>query len=100
MISIDIALQKVNSYLEESDSKLSGEVVLLEGETMEYEFGWVFFYQSKKFVETGNILLALAGNAPIIINKYDGSMHFTGTAHPVEKYIADYMKEFRKKYPK
>ena len=91
MISIDIALQKVNSYLEESDSKLSGEVVLLEEETMEYAFGWVFFYQSKKFVETGNILLALGGNAPIIINKYDGNMHFTGTAHPVEKYIADYI---------
>lgn len=69
----------------------------LEEETMEFEFGWVFFYQTKEFIETKNILHALGGNAPIIINKHDGGMHFTGTAYPVEKYIADYMEEFRKK---
>jgi hypothetical protein len=32
------------------------------------------------------------GNAPIIIDKNDGSIHITGTALPVEKYIRDYMK--------
>lgn len=98
MISRDIALEKVNSYFKESESNLSYDVIVLEEETMEFEFGWVFFYQTKEYVETGNILYALGGNAPIIINKYEGTMHFTGTAYPVEKYIIDYMEEFRKRY--
>lgn len=98
MISKNIALEKINSYFKESKSNISYDVVVLKEETMEFEFGWVFFYQTKAFAETKNILYALRGNAPIIINKHDGSMYFTGTAYPVEKYIADYMEEFRKKF--
>lgn len=98
MINASIALENVKHYLNSSDgqTQFSYDIVVLEEETMEFELGWVFFYQTKEFVETGDILSALGGNAPIIINKYDGSMHFTGTAYPVEKYIVDYIKEYKK----
>lgn len=68
------------------------EIAILDGETMEYDFGWVFFYQSKAFMESGNISLALAGNAPVVVTRKDGKAHITGTALPLEQYLARFEK--------
>jgi hypothetical protein len=55
--------------------------------TIERAFGWVFFYDSKRHVETGDFRDALAGNAPIVVTKSDGQVHVTGTAFPIEHYL-------------
>ena len=47
MISKDIALEKVNSYLKQSKANMSYDIVVLEDETMEFEFGWLFFVKRK-----------------------------------------------------
>ena len=65
----------------------------IDDETIEKEYGWVFFYQTEKYLRTGNIIDALAGNAPYIVNKYTGELIETGTANPVEEYIAEYESE-------
>lgn len=64
--------------------------VILDEHTIEKEFGWIFFYSSQKYEETDNISYALAGNAPIIVNKFNSSIHITGTAFDIEYYIAEY----------
>jgi hypothetical protein len=69
------------------------ELVIIDDETIEKEYGWVFFYQTKEYLKTGNIIDALAGNAPYIVNKYNGELIETGTANPVEEYIAEYESE-------
>lgn len=66
--------------------------VILEQQTISEEFGWVFFYQSQKYVETGEFRHKLAGNAPFIIDRETGSLHVTGTARPTEFYINNYKK--------
>jgi hypothetical protein len=65
----------------------SGGLVLLEGKTIERGFGWVFFYENKRFVETGEIGARLIGNSPLIVSRQDGKIYVTRTAHPVEFYI-------------
>jgi len=65
------------------------EIIILDDETIEKEFGWVFFYTSRKFLETGNVLHALVGNAPIIVDK-NGTLHMTGTSKPIEEYIREF----------
>lgn len=65
-------------------------VVVLENETIEHEWGWVFFYQSKEYLKTGDFRHALAGNAPYIVNRKNGQIRVTGTAHPIEYYIQEY----------
>jgi hypothetical protein len=52
----------------------------------------VFFYNSKKFLETGESGRRLAGNGPIIVDKEDGSIHPFGTAKRPEEYIKEYGK--------
>ena len=52
-------------------------------------FGWVFFYQSKAYL-AGDDSAALAGNAPIIVARDTGQVTVTGTAQPIEAYLAAY----------
>ena len=61
--------------------------MVLDEETITKEYGWVFFYTSRHFQETGDLNEAVFGNAPIIVDKEDGSLHVTGTAQPTEYYI-------------
>ena len=88
MLSQAEASQLVKAHLE---SNAEFDCVVLEQETLEYDFGWVFFYNSREFVLTGDIRMSLAGNAPIIVERSTGRLLPTGTAHPVE----DYVKAFR-----
>lgn len=63
---------------------------ILDDETIEKEWGWVFFYQSRAFIESGDFRDMVGGNAPIIINKSTGKLTHTGTAHDIDHYIKEY----------
>ena len=69
------------------------ELAIIDDETIEKAYGWIFFYQTRDYLKTGDMLDTLVGNAPYIVNKYTGEIIETGTAYPVEDYIADYEKE-------
>ena len=66
------------------------EIIILDDGTIEKPWGWVFFYTSKKLHETNDIKYAVAGNAPIIVERESGKLLITGTAYPVEYYIQNY----------
>ena len=57
---------------------------MLVDSTIERDWGWVFYYNSALFLESGNISDALAGNSPYIVNRSTGEIQVTGTAHPIE----------------
>jgi hypothetical protein len=65
------------------------EAVILDDLTVEDDFGWVFFYQSRAYTKTGDPSQMLVGNAPIIVDR-EGALHETGTSAPVEEYIRAY----------
>jgi len=66
------------------------ELAILSEHTIETDFGWVFFWNSRKYMETDEFQYALAGNAPLIVDRRDGSIHETSTAEPIEKIIEHY----------
>ena len=66
------------------------EVVLREEYTEEHPFGWVFFFNSRRYVETRNLSYALAGNGPLIVDRRDGSIHQMSTAYSLESSIRAY----------
>lgn len=65
-------------------------LVVLEEETIEKEYGWIFFYTSRRFNETGDPNYLVAGNAPIVVNRRTGKLTWLGTAEPFEKYLRQY----------
>jgi Immunity protein 35 len=68
------------------------ELVILDENTIERPWGWVFFYTTRGW-STGDLRYAIAGNGPLIINRIDGAITTCGTAEPVECYIERYEAE-------
>lgn len=65
-------------------------LIILDDATIEKPWGWVFFYTSRRFHETGDVRYALAGNAPYLVERATGRVLATGTAYPTADYIANY----------
>jgi Immunity protein 35 len=74
------------------------ELVLLEEKMLELDFGWGFFYQSRAYLESRDFRDALLGNAPLIVDKSDGSLYVTGTAHPFDYYVEQHRRRRLKRY--
>jgi Immunity protein 35 len=56
--------------------------------TIAKPYGWIFFYQAKEFLDDGTESARLVGNAPIIVNRNTSELRVTGTARPLDHYLA------------
>jgi hypothetical protein len=74
------------------DIVCGGDARIVREATIAKPYGWIFFYQSKEFLDNGTPLAQLAGNAPIIVNRNTGELRLTGTARRLEHYLAEYEK--------
>ena len=90
MISPTQARRIVRDYLDQLERDTGEELEVVDAETIEKPFGWVFVYNSRAYLRTGEFSDRLAGNAPLIVDRETGKLHVTGTAKPVEDYIAEY----------
>ena len=92
MITFEEAKAKVEKLINKPDPHWADKptLVVLDNQTIEKEWGWVFFYQSLEFIESGDFKDMLAGNAPYIVNRNTGEFVVTGTALPIEDYISKY----------
>lgn len=97
MITKEQATNIANEYILERSKRGKHILQLMLERTIEFELGWVFFYQTKEFIETRDRMKALIGNAPIIINKKTGEIKVTGTAHHINRYIIEYFQQEEKK---
>jgi Immunity protein 35 len=96
MIDFDQAMNLMKNYVAEQQ-KLTDPEILMDGndfvivdDFIERHYGWVFYYQPKKFIETGEIQYSILGNSPVLINKEDGSMYDLGTHRSIESALRDY----------
>ena len=98
MLSFEEARERALAQVRSRPSDLppGDELVLLEDDTLEREWGWVFFFGSRRWRETGDPAHASRGDGPLIVNRHDGSVHATGTAHSGEYYVTQYDTEYRR----
>jgi hypothetical protein len=92
MINYDQARKRVvdTVLLDVNVLAAGNEIIIVDEATIERPWGWVFFYTSRKWHETRDVRYALAGNAPLIVDKTQGDIYVTGTAYPIAYYIANY----------
>jgi hypothetical protein len=83
-VDLDLATKIAEEYVGQLKTNGEFQLVLLSGATIEREFGWVFFWGPS------DPSIMLAGNAPFIVDRRDGSIHVTGTAYPIEEYMESY----------
>jgi len=72
------------------DLVCEGEARIVRESTIAKPYGWIFFYQSKEFLDGGSFSAQLAGNAPIIVDRNTFELRVTGTAEPLERYLKQY----------
>jgi hypothetical protein len=65
-----------------------GAYAILDELTQRVDFGWVFFYESRAFLATGDWSRRLVGNAPIAVTD-GGTAQFTGTGAPLERILEE-----------
>jgi hypothetical protein len=94
MTNVEDALRLVEEYLRRKYAHKPYELVVMKSLTREEDFGWVFFFNTRQFAETGDMNFALGGNTPLIVDRETGELHVTGTAHPVDHYIEAYRRKW------
>lgn len=90
MISVNEATKAAENYVQDMERVCGTPLRLLREQTIERGFGWAFFYDAASPLASGDADAMLVGNAPIIVDRRDGSLHETGTAYPIEQYLDNY----------
>lgn len=72
------------------DILLDGVAAIIPEATLTRPYEWVFFYQTKEHIADPSCMSVLVGNAPIIVDRINGEIIVTGTARPIEEYLAEY----------
>jgi len=101
-IDISIARERVNEYLRQEAERMrsfgsglptykDSEVNLVIVAETEYDFGWVFDFNTRNYVESGDILETLVGNGPLIVDRSDGHIYTVPGCGPSrDEYIAEF----------
>lgn len=80
IISLERAIEIAEKYLnhEIRDPVLfkDSEFVVERGLTNECDDHWVFFYQTDRYIKSGDVFDALVGNLPIKISKFGEILGF------------------------
>src|SRR5260370_20974589 len=80
--------------IEEAEARRIAESLLADTEALtdvaENRIGWTYYWNSVAYIETGDEMQGIIGNAPIIIDRNDGSIVSSGTGESVEFYIDQY----------
>lgn len=66
------------------------ELVLMDEYTIEKPYGWIFSYNTKKFLLTKDYGDALVSNGPVIVNKETGSLTPIGGGPFMKEEIREY----------
>lgn len=94
MITFEQAHDKAVQFIQQLVANPFGpggdNIVLNDAGTQSYDFGWVFYWQNRKFLETRDTSFMLAGNAPLLVDRHTGALHVTGTGRSLDYYISNY----------
>lgn len=89
MMTIDDAKRTAMAKLCAVSKRAEDELAFLEHLSVRKPYGWVLFYNTRRYVETGDPLSALGGNGPVVVLE-DGEVHLLGSARTPADTIAEF----------
>jgi hypothetical protein len=67
------------------------KAVILYDKTLAKSYGWVFFYQSRKWAETRRTCDGIFGGGPILVNRFKPDVrHITGPGTDLASWLEGY----------
>ena len=79
-----------------SGRKPDTEFVILEDQTLEKDFGWVFRYANKEYADTRDPKTLIRGLGPVIVERETGAVHKLPTSLPPDRAIREFEEHWRK----
>ena len=71
-------------------SRLDG-FSIMDSATAEYDFGWLFYYQTDAYIGSGDFRDMAVGHGPVFVDRTMGRIFETGSAYSKEHYIEAYL---------
>ncbi len=78
-----------------SELKPGTEFVIQEDKTVEKDFGWVFLYTTRKYLETKDPRTLIPGAGPLVVERAGGTTQYLPTSLPPDKAIEEFDKRWR-----
>jgi hypothetical protein len=97
MIDYEKAKKIAEDYVNRGYVVSGDRLVIVDEDTIEKEYGWIFFYDSLRYLETEDHDYMVAGNVPVIVEKNDGSVHVLDAIPSIEKGMAQYEAQRQKR---
>jgi hypothetical protein len=89
MISLKDAQLIAEGQIKKMQTTCTVELSINHGLTEEYDTGFVFFYNSKRYWATNDFIDTLAGNGPLFVNKETGMVTVLPSNKAVEKSVRE-----------
>lgn len=87
------AVLLINNFLKNLEVGISDDsYVIVDEMTLEKCYGWVFWFNSKKYIETGNFIYSLGGNGPLVVLKDAGRIYQLSSAISSDLAIMEFEK--------
>lgn len=64
-------------------------IAIIESETVEKPYGWIFFYNSRRYLESGDLMCSLVGQGPVVVVAATSEIIELGSARPPEVAIKE-----------
>jgi len=84
------------AVLERAQRRCAGipeEIVINDAHTIEKPYGWIFYYNTRRYYETGDIMYKILGRGPVIVIAATGEIIEKGSAYPSEVIIRMFEEE-------
>jgi hypothetical protein len=90
MITFQLARQIAEAEINKHQPLDDDSLIIIDDQTIEKDYAWIFPYTSKKYWETNDINYAIGGNGPLFISKLDGQISTYRTGLSIEEMIGEY----------
>ena len=89
MLDLESAKKKVLAYLDSRYKIKNDALVIREDFIVSKDYGWIFSYESKRFLETGEFRYRRVSNYPLLIFKNSGKIYPVNTTDDLEKLVKE-----------
>ena len=96
-----MTMNKAKSLALECVARLTGrsrdELLIIDELTQCRRSGWVFFYESRAYLENGDLSRAIGKTGPVVVTHH-GEVHQLGGERPAEDVLCDFEQSLRRRH--
>ena len=94
MLSREEARKIALLTIAESAKKTGYDLIIMEKAIVERDFAWVFPFNTREYIETGDFKKMTIGNGPVVVNRQTGVV-VVAPPMPIGRFLEQYEAELK-----